>query len=189
MSSEVEICNLALYWIGAEPISSIDPPDNTDRARLCAAFYPKNRDAVLRAHDWKFAIRRAVLSKDTLNPVNGYSYQYVLPVDPYCLRVLEVNDDATLEWVVEGRRLLSDESTATIKFLARVTDPGYFDSLFVDTLAARMAMDLAIPVTKSRSLMQDMAKLYEYKLAEAGGVNDYERGNVPEPTSPLLSVR
>ena len=149
MASDVGICNLALYLLGMEPITAISPPDNTDRARLCAAWYPISRDAVLRAHDWNFAIERQELNLDTpSNPVSGYTYQFVLPTDPYCLRVIEVNEDPTADWVVEGRRLLTDDSTAIIKYLAQITTPGNFDSLFVEALAAKMATNLGPLVVK-----------------------------------------
>ena len=189
MASAVEICNKALYLIGQESIAAIDPPDDNDRARLCAAFYASSRDATLRAYEWNFAIRRDTLVLDGTAPENGYAAQYVLPTDPYCLRVLELNDDPEAEWVIEGRRLLTNESEAIIKFIARITETGYFDSLFEDTLAARLAMDLAMPVTKKYELMESMAKLYEYKLNEARGISMEERGKIPEPTSPFISVR
>jgi hypothetical protein len=190
MASDVQICNMALYLLGAEAITAISPPDDNDRARVCALWYAPSRDAVLRAHDWNFAIRRATLNLDTPStPTSGYDYQFVLPTDPYCLRVIEVNDDPEADWVVEGRRLLSDDSTVILKYLAQITDPGNFDSLFVEALAVKMAVNLAMPITKDAKVMANMNQLYEMKLAEARGVNDHEMGNVPEPTSPFISVR
>jgi hypothetical protein len=190
MASDVDICNLALNLLGAESIQNISPPDDNDRAKACAAFFPQSRDAVLRAHEWRFAIRRQELNKDTPpNPISGYAYQYVLPTDPYCLRVLDLNDDDTLDWVVEGRRLLTDESTAKIKYVSRVTDTGYFDPLFVDALAARLAMDLSMVITKSQKVLQAMATLYDYRIAEAKAMNVIEDGKAEEPTGPLIEVR
>ena len=189
MSSEVDICNMGLYLLGAEPIASISPPENTDRARVCFLWYPKSRDAVLRAHNWNFATYRKTISAEVTTPLNGYSYQFVLPTDPYCLRVIEVNDDPEAEWVIEGRRLLTDDSTVILKFIAQITNPGLFDPLFIECLAAKLATDLSMPITKSQEVMEAMNKLYEWKLAEARRLNDHEMGKVLEPTSTFITVR
>ena len=112
MATEVSICSNALRRLGDSPITTLS--DNTERARLCNAFYGDARDAVLRSHPWNFAITRARLAQLSSTPAYGYSYQYALPTDPYCLRVLEmeysdykfkIENSAT-----EGRVLLTDES-------------------------------------------------------------------------------
>jgi hypothetical protein len=185
--SDVDICNMALYLLGAESIQSFE--DNTDRAKVCKLWYSKSRDTVLRAHDWNFAIKRETLAADSDTPENGYDYQYVLPTNPYCLRVIELNDDPTVDWVVEGRRLLTDETEAIIKYIARITETGTYDSLFMECLAAKIAEVLAMPITKSPQIMKSMHDLYVTKLAEARGLNAGERGAVPEPTSDFISVR
>jgi hypothetical protein len=144
---------------------------------------------VLRAHDWNFAITLQSINAEVTAPIDGYSYQFVLPTDPYCLRVIEVNDDPEADWVIQGRRLHSDDSTVIVKYVAQITESGIFDSLFVEALAVKMAVNLAMPITKDEKKMIAMQQLYQMKLNEAMGLNDHERGNVPEPTSPFISVR
>jgi hypothetical protein len=73
-----------------------------------------------------------------------------------------------------GRVLLTDEGTANIMYVARITNPTLFDSMFVDTLTAKLATDLAYPVTNSVQLQTQMQKLYEYKLSEARSVDGQE---------------
>jgi len=56
MATAVSICSNALRKLGDDPITSLT--DDTERARLCNAFYEPTRDAVLRSHPWNFAIER-----------------------------------------------------------------------------------------------------------------------------------
>ena len=86
MATEVSICSNALRRLGDDPITSLT--DDSERARLCNAFYEDARDACLRSHPWNFAITRASLTQLSDSPVYGYDYQFALPTDPYCLRVL-----------------------------------------------------------------------------------------------------
>ena len=136
------------------------------------------RDAVLRAHPWNFAITRATLAQLSTTPAYEYAYQYSLPTDPYCLRVLSMEYQDYVFKIEHlagtGRVLLSDESTAKILYIAKITDTAQFDSLFVDALTAKLAADLSYPVTNSTSLQLQMHKLYELKLSEARSIDGQE---------------
>ena len=176
MATEVSICANALRRLGDSPIVSLT--DDTESARLCNAFYSEARDEVLRSHPWNFAITRQQLSQLSTTPLYQYSYQYALPTDPYCLRVLEM-EYSDYVFKIEhlagtGRVLLTDEGTAKIIYIARVTDTAQFDSLFIDTLTAKLSVDLAYPVTGSVQLQQNMQKLFESKLREARSVDGQE---------------
>ena len=176
MATEVSICANALRRLGDDPIVSLT--DDTERARLCNAFYSEARDDVLRSHPWNFAITRQQLSQLSATPLYQYSYQYALPTDPFCLRVLEM-EYSDYVFKIEhlagtGRVLLTDEGTAKIIYIARITDTAQFDPLFIDTLTAKMSVDLAYPVTGSVQLQQNMQKLFESKLREARSVDGQE---------------
>ena len=73
-----------------------------------------------------------------------------------------------------GRVLLTDEGTAKILYIARVSDTAQFDSLFVDTLTAKMALELSFPITNSVTLQAQMQKLYQLKLSEARSIDGQE---------------
>jgi hypothetical protein len=176
MATEVSICANALRRLGDDPIVSLT--DDTERARLCNAFYSEARDDVLRSHPWNFSITRQQLSQLSATPLYQYSYQYALPTDPFCLRVLEM-EYSDYVFKIEhlagtGRVLLTDEGTAKIIYIARITDTAQFDSLFIDTLTAKLSVDLAYPVTGSVQLQQNMQKLFESKLREARSVDGQE---------------
>jgi len=176
MATEVSICSNALRILGDDPITSLT--DDTERARLCNALYEPSRDAVLRSHPWNFAITRATLAQLSATPTYEYAYQYSLPTDPYCLRVLSMEYQDYI-FKVEylsgtGRVLLTDEGTAKILYVAKVADTAQFDSLFVDTLTAKLALELSFPVTNSATLQAQMQKLYQLKLSEARSIDGQE---------------
>jgi len=162
--------------LGDDPITALT--DDTERARLCNAFYVPSRDLVLRLHPWNFAVTRATLAQLSDTPAYEYSYQYALPADPYCLRVLEMQyKDYVFKiehFASQGRVLLTNEGTAKILYIARVTDTAQFDSMFVDVLTAKLAVDLAYPVTNSVKLQEQMQRLFQQKLSEARSVDGQE---------------
>ena len=176
MATEVSICSNALRRLGDSPITSLT--EDSERGRLCNAFYEPSRDAILRSHTWNFAINRANLAKLSTAPVFEYANQFALPTDPFCLRVLKMEFE-DYEFKIEnlagqGRVLLTDEGEAKIIYIARVTDPSLFDSMFVDVLTAKLAVDLAYPVTNSTTLQAQMQKLFERKLSEARSLDSTE---------------
>ena len=176
MATEVSICSNALRQLGDDPITSLT--DDTERARLCNSLYADARDAVLRSHPFNFSITRASLTQLSATPAFGFDYQYALPTDPYCLRVLQMEYQDYIFKVenlaTEGRGLLTNEDTAKILYIARITDTALFDSLFVDTLTAFLAVKLAYPITNSVNLQTQMQNLYQLKLSEARSIDGQE---------------
>ena len=178
MASTVDIANFALNNLGASNITSLD--ENSKAARVVNQRYESVRDAVFRAHPWNRLINRASLAQETTTPAFGYTYQYALPTDPFCLRVLEfsngtlsypqdniTNNTGGPVFVIEGRKLLTDEGTAQIKYIGRVTDTQLYDASLTEALAARLAAEICYAITGSTSMVQIQTSLYEAKVNEA----------------------
>src|SRR5690606_32256720 len=104
-----------------------------------------------------FAITRATLAQVVYDAPFGFVYKYQLPAD--CLRVLKTEDSGT-EWKVEGRYLLTDESSISIQYIKKVTDVSQFDPMFCEALALRLAADLAYALTQNASVQKNMIELY-----------------------------
>jgi hypothetical protein len=190
MTSPVAICNIALGWLGANPILSF--LDNSDTARLCGANYEPLRDTVLEARTWTFATSRAY-SHSTTHPAWGDGFVHPVPED--WLLVLRVYPSANVAqaygtqanvgvsdvgqsiWVREGSNIISDDSNAYMWGLRRVADPDDYTPSFVQALAARIAADLCVPVTQNVKLQADLWSLYEAKLTEAAS-RDGAQGRV-----------
>lgn len=171
MTSAVDVCNSALNLVGANNITSLT--EDSKAARVCNQRYEFVRDNTFRAHPWNCLITRKSLAQDATTPVYKYAYRYTLPTDPYCLRVLSVSDDGDAErydidyQLEAGRYLLTDEGTMNIRYIGRLTDPTEWDIGLVETIAARLASDIAYPLIGSSSFAQDMFAMYEMKLKDA----------------------
>jgi hypothetical protein len=88
MSSEAEICNLALAHLGdSATVASIDPPEGSAQAEHCARWYPIARDSLLEMQEWGFATTRALLA-ELVNPFTQWQHAYARPSD--CLKVLAI---------------------------------------------------------------------------------------------------
>jgi len=204
--SETELCNLALTSIGHKVITDIGS-DTSQAGDLCRLQYSRCRDSVLRAHPWNFAVRRVALAASGTTPAFEYSYAFTLPSDPWCLKVIRTkweaegyssresyNDgvwsESRIPYRIEGRTLLANEATCSIEYIARITDTVQFDALFTDCLAARLAAELAIPLTDNKSMTETMWQVYTSKLEEARTV-DAQEGSARETvdTTPFVTVR
>lgn len=182
MASVVDICNEALDLLGAQTITALS--ENSQEARLCNRRFATVRDAVLRAHPWNIAITRKQLAKDATSPAFGFTNQYTLPTDPYCLRVLSFWDsnvdsevaayDSRTSFKIEGRKVLSDAGECRITYIGRITDTEQYDSLLSSTVAHRLASEIAYAVTGSNSLANGMQQLYEARLREARSIDAME---------------
>jgi hypothetical protein len=185
MTSTVDIANYALNSLGANNISSFD--ENSKPARLINQRFDSVRDYVFRSHPWNCLIRRVELPKETNSPAFGYANQYALPTNPYCLRVLEFSNGSMSYpqdnmfsntggpvFVIEGRKLLTDEGTARIKYIARVTDPQEYDANLIDVLSAALAFEICYAITGSNTVKQMMAAEYSDKLKQATFVDATE---------------
>lgn len=173
--SEVSICNQALGWLGGNHITSL--LDSSTEGILCNANYATLRDTVLEASDWSFAMLRGVTGAPVLTPPAwGYANAFTLPAA--MMRMIYVGqsarveeDDPVPDWVMEGGMLLMNNSVGYFRGIQRITDPLKFTTLFSQALAARLAMDIAIPIAHSRTLQADMGKLYGMKMAEAASMD------------------
>ncbi|MDD5348432.1 MAG: hypothetical protein PHT59_07455 [Candidatus Omnitrophica bacterium] len=174
MASTVEIANQALYNLGQNAIVSMT--EDSTAARLCNGRFTYVRDSVVRAYPWNCAIRRAELAQSSDTPAWEYDYQYQLPTSPYCLRVLTMEEqiDEGYKYVIEGRYILTDADTCNIKYIAQLTDANDMDILLRETIAARLAAEIAFPLTGQKNIADAMWNLYERKLREARSIDAQE---------------
>ena len=169
MATSISIVNSALIKLGADTISSLT--QDTKAAILANAVFTDLRDEVLRSHPWNFAIKRAEWSPTANTPVYEYDYEYDLPSD--CLRVLDPEYDST-DFVIEGRKLLTNESTLKVRFIYRHTDPSEWDAMFCQTLSWRLAQELAFALTQSSERAEQMEREFRKSLSMARSMDGAE---------------
>lgn len=170
MATQVQIYNIALRSIGAAQLTATT--DDVESARILNDIYEHIRDEVLAAHPWNFAIiYSASLTIDTAaEPEFGYDYAYDLPSD--CLRVIKMSVDEPFKKV--GQHLYTDESEVYIEYISQVSTTTLFSPLFVTTLAARLAAEVAYPLSNSTDLAGAKYNEYLNKLKLARSVDAQE---------------
>ena len=188
MVSEVSICNQALGFLGASRITSLDDPSVA--ANRCRDNYSFLRDAVLEERMWSFALAREV-SEVADKAAWGDLYQHQLPVE--WMQVFRVFSDAgghgKANWVREGEFVLADYPKVYLWGITRVTDTNKFSQLFVQALAARLAAELAMPITNNRELQADMWGLYQQKLRDAATRDGQQGSSERIQSSALVDAR
>lgn len=187
--SEASICNLALQKLGAGRIISLS--DDSAPARAVNACYSFLRDREARANKWNFAKKRAVLAPSTVTPAFDFGYAFPLPTD--CLRLLPPSRD-TLDWRIENHEgrpsiLTNDGDTLEIEYLATVTDPNQFDTLFIEMLACKIALNICEEITQSNTKKADLLAEYKDLKREAKQVNAFENIAEEAPEDSWLSAR
>ena len=175
MASTVDICNGALNQLGATTILSLT--EDSKNARLCNSRYTQVRDAVFRSHPWNCLQQRVELAQSTITPAWGYSFKYDLPGD--CLRLLRILDYDS-DHKVEGRSILSNNSSMKILYISRVTDPNQYDENLRETLSAALAEDIAYAITSNNTTQQNMIAIYQDKLRDARFVDSTEGYNTTQ---------
>ena len=175
MASVVDICNGALNQLGASTILSLT--EDSKNARLCNARYTQVRDSLFRSPPWNCLQKRVQLAADTTAPAWGFTSAYTLPAD--CLRLLRILDyDSNHK--VEGRKILTNNSSMKILYVARIEDPNEYDELLRETISAALAADIAYAVTSSNPVSINMYNLYQTKLKDARFVDATEGQNTSQ---------
>lgn len=168
---KTQLANYALSKLGEEPVLLLT--DDTKPARLMNRIFDQVRDAELRRATWKFSLKRAQLMALVDAPDWGYTTQYPLPSD--FLRLVQVNDFYVRPlskqrgpWSLEGGLLLTDlPAPLKMRYVARITNTGLFDPLFVEALACKLAMEAGETLTQSETKRARAADEYKFALSEA----------------------
>ena len=173
----VDICNMALSWLGESPITSID--DDTDRAQQLQINYVPARDATLEAHEWTFAIERFIPAQSATPPLYGPGVAYDIP--PQILRVIacenndtysatfspKINAQEQIDWQLEGDKIITNENVIYCRGIRRIEQEGRFSPLFVHAYAAKLGFLLAQNITSDANIAQNMYGMYTQFILEA----------------------
>jgi len=181
-----DICNLSLDLLKQSPINSISTP-LTNSEYIMARWYDIERLASLRAHPWKFAIKRVLLTPNlTTVPLFGFANAYDLPTD-YVRKVTIGNDylgDLRMAHVIESGQILTpsgstamfpsesdDGTTLYLRYVYDCITVSQFDPLFIKYFALQMAVDLSPKYAVSVALGRDLKAQLQDANTEAKSVN------------------
>jgi hypothetical protein len=169
--TQVSICNQALGWLGANLITSLDDEGSTEAA-LCKANFEPVRSAVLEENEWSFAIRRNRLVPIT-DEEGNWTPAKAFPIPRDTVRVLQLSSDGRyfkqeIEWYVESNMVIVEQlDVVYIRSIFDQTDITQLSPMFNQAFAARLAADIAAPLTENLELAGTMYQLYQTKLGNA----------------------
>lgn len=146
-------------------ISNIDDEDD-ENASLCKIHYEQTLDEELRSYQWNAAEAEAKLAQkpEEESPLFDYQHAYALPNDPYCLRVLRINDSLE-NFRVSGRLVFTDEDPVNLRYTKRITNIAEMDALLVKTLYYQLAIKISFPITQSMKIGEKLLRDYETLVA------------------------
>jgi len=160
--NSIELCSSALLKLGADSISSFE--DGTAEAKVAGRLYPLVRDAMLCAHPWSFATKKAELARLSVSPPTDFAYAYQLPND--FLKALSAGDAVRgqgLVYQIVGRQLHSDAETVVLSYLFQPSE-GDLPAYFVPALVTRLAAEFCLPLTENTSRADRFTRLAEDEL-------------------------
>lgn len=179
MSTEVDICNLALGNIHAKSINDLGETDNVE-APACKLRYPIARDLVLAEAWWQFAGRDeagALLSEEPTEWSYAYAYpqdclevRYIVPPGKARYRFDEIEFKVGILSDGTTKAILTNQEDACIAYTFRQTDTQKFPAHFVTALSWYLSGDLAIPVAgteRGRDLRKESLQIYQISLGAA----------------------
>lgn len=186
MASDVEIANRAITKLGAARINSFD--DNTTESRAIKSMYDIARRALLRRALWNFAKKRTTLAAVAIPAANAdwtFANQFTLPPD--FLRLIQVNDysepigfnmgrtEDDAPYQIEGNRIFSNyPAPLKIRYIADITDPTKFDSVFIEAFASQLAFECCETITQSNTKKAAIAQETKMWIVEAMRTNQVE---------------
>ncbi len=101
-------------------------------------------------------------------PASRWTYALPFPGDmlvPLGLETMTTGSEQA--WDNERHHMLTDSSSVELVYTSLVTDPSDWDKYFRRAFELMMASRLALPVTKSRNMRDDMFALHEEAIADA----------------------
>ena len=205
-SQEIDICNLALAHIGDKAsITSLNPPDGSHQADLCARYYPMARDLCLERHRWDFTIKQSALVAVTSSGREDWKYAYELPsnfagviavipkdsLDDQIRESTKIPQPYAIELNNDYKRLIyCNLEDAVIRYQAKVTDSSKFSQMFVYAVSWQLASMLAGALIKGDEGMGavrnagQMAEFYMQRAAAFDSRTTREKPVVDANTNP-----
>lgn len=183
MATKTDIANMALALLGTNPVTDIG--DDTPAGFQSRVFFHSTVDRVVRNHPWKSTLKRVALTATT-TPVFGYDYAYILPADPYCLKVWEMQEPE-YRFKVENRLLLTDETTAKILYSFRPTIYGSLDPDLIAVIYYELAIQMCMALTRDRNLkkelIEDLTMRIEKDAKFNGAIEELQEEKSDEPST------
>lgn len=195
------ICNKALGLVGGNPINSIN--DSTQEALWCKTYYDLSLNVLLSEGSWRHStVEQALVKVDMPEYAEEQKYVYEIPNN--CVLIVRVyhkdsrkTEDKTTDWSIRYFPALNtnyivcnQEEDLMIEYVYNNSNLTKVSGKFIEALVAKLASDIAMPITHDMERTTLLKQLYEKLLNEAL-MHDYnEQGEDKiEWVSPITESR
>lgn len=184
-TTKLDVCRLALANLGdTATLTSVDPPDDSVQARLCAQYWTLALNKAMQRHSWDFSIRRTSPTAITTDRTE-WLYSYVLPSDfvgVVAVLPKDTTDDSNhagirlkLRYALETdsnhiRRLYCNEQQVVLRYSARVYDLAQWSDSAIVALGWMLSSMLAPALMKGVAGMEaarNAIQMFDYQLQQA----------------------
>lgn len=189
--TEIDIANMALSYLKAQPIQSFDDP--SESAIQARRHYAASVATVLATDiDWNFArARRTALYSPDWTVPNGWTYAWEYPNDAVRIRGIAKDFASEPEPYYEvgqndetGEKVLyTTRNLPVIVFTRFVSNPFLFDPVFTEALSWLMASKMAVPLTTDFEKMKACFQMYQNWIVTAAAATLNE--GLQDPNSPI----
>lgn len=193
MADKLDIYQGALRLLGSHQVASL-VENIPDRLRLDEAW-----DEVvaycLKRGLWNFATREAILSAHASAPTFGYTHKFTHPTD--MVRVVAVSDQATSNQfeLFENRAgfFYADVETLYLTYISNNASYGLniaaWPQDFADVVKARLAFEVALPITGDEGKQANAFTLFERNLKTAKALDAIDERVRFKPVGRLVRAR
>lgn len=184
MPSSTDVVNHALDMAHVSAITDLDAADA--KAKQCKRIYEFSLPIILGKDDWYFSKGKVSIAVDDEEPLNEWTYAYTMPAD--CVKPLRLNDDDSVEWEAEGRKILTDATSPIIlDYLKLSPDPNQWDTGFLEAFTTYLASRYCKAFPQDNNKAGEEYKEYKETLGEAIAKNG-QTGTPPRPTVDALTT-
>ena len=152
--TDISICARALVQLGAEPISAFTEGDT---GKICANTYPGIKRNLLSMYPWRFLMKKASLTKDSVAPVGEWENSFIMPGDALgSLHAIFDSSEATLasnQFEIFGRRIFTDHDAIIADYVAETAESEW-PAYFVEAMVGAVCAAIAFAVTDQSGLVQ-----------------------------------
>lgn len=182
ITTEVQICNLALSQLGQGSITSIETA-TTRPEEICALHYSQTLKEVLRGHIFNFSKKLSTLTVDaTKTPAFGFTSAYALPNDFVRLLALgdiSINDDTDhSDFEISDGYIFTDSAdggTLYITYTYYCTTVTKYDPLFLKLFYLQLASNMAYEFTAKPSMIKQLEDRLDKAEVSAAAIAGQEK--------------
>lgn len=196
MTSEVDICNLALTESFCSEIQSLTAQSR--EAEVCNRFYAQCRDLLLSGYNWKFNQVRRSLSVSSETPPDDWAYAYEVPTNClYAVKIFQSNRNPAKEipFTIESKLnvdekiLYTDEPDAILIYRKKITVTNMFSPMFIEALANLLGAKVAMGLKQDINLANIRMTSFWQAVSRGTILDSAARDEDAQPDTELVTAR